>query len=117
VRGGGSQAANYLNQVRTRAQLPTLGSVTLDDVKAEKRLELCAESIRFQDLVRWGDAPAALGNQGKEVYRFNGTNATVEYNNATFGFKTGKHELLPIPGKEIMLNPNIHQNPGWGAQE
>lgn len=113
VRGGGSQATSYVNQVRTRAQLSPLGSVTLDDVKMEKRLELCAESVRFQDLVRWGDAPAVLGNQGKDVYRFNGTNATVEYSNAEYGFKTGKHELLPIPGKEIALNPNITQNPKW----
>jgi hypothetical protein len=113
VMGGGNQAANYVNQIRTRAQLSSLGSVTFDDVKTEKRLELCAEGVRFQDLVRWGDAPAALGNQGKDVYQFNGTNATVEYSNSEYGFKTGKHELLPIPGKEIMLNPNINQNPGW----
>jgi hypothetical protein len=63
--------------------------------------------------VRWGDAPAALGEQGKEVRQFNGTNATVEYTNTVYGFKTGKHELLPIPGKEIALNPNIDQNPKW----
>jgi hypothetical protein len=113
VRGNGNKAATYVNEIRTRAGLAPLGNVTFDDVKTERRLELCAESVRFQDLVRWGDAPAALGNQGKEVYQFNGTNATVEYTNSTYGFKTGKHELLPIPGKEIMLNPNIKQNTGW----
>jgi hypothetical protein len=113
IQGGGSQAASYVNQVRNRAGLTPLGSVTLDDVKTEKRLELCAESVRFQDLVRWGDAPAALGEQGKEVKQFNGTNATVEYTNTVYGFKTGKHELLPIPAKEIALNPNIKQNTGW----
>ncbi|MDR0694690.1 MAG: RagB/SusD family nutrient uptake outer membrane protein [Prevotellaceae bacterium] len=113
VKGGGSQAANYINEVRSRAGLSPKSSVTMDDVKTEKRLELCAESVRFQDLVRWGDAPAVLGEQGKEVRQFNGTNATVEYTNTVYGFKTGKHELLPIPGKEIALNPNIDQNPKW----
>jgi hypothetical protein len=113
VRGSGSKATTYVNEIRTRAGLLPLGSVTIDDVKTEKRLELCAEGVRFQDLVRWGDAPAAMSNQGKEVYQYNGTNATVEYTNSAYGFKTGKHELLPIPGKEILLNPNITQNTGW----
>jgi hypothetical protein len=113
VQGGCNKALTYVNEVRTRAQLAPLGSVTLADVKTEKRLELCTESVRFQNLVRWSDAPAALGNQGKEVKQFNGTNATVEYTNSMYGFKTGKHELLPIPAKERAVNPNIDQNPGW----
>lgn len=56
VMGGGSadKAVKYINEIRTRAKLAPLSSVTLDDVKKEKRLELCLESVRFQDLVRWG---------------------------------------------------------------
>lgn len=107
------KAKAYMNEIRNRAQLAPLGSVTMNDVKAEKRLELCAESVRFQDLVRWGDAPAVLGNQGKDVYGFNGTNAVVQYSNSTYGFKAGKHELLPIPAKERLVNPNMDQNTGW----
>jgi hypothetical protein len=79
----------------------------------EAMLELCNESVRFQDLGRWGDAPAVLGNQGKDVYGFNGTNAVVQYSNSVYGFKTNKHELLPIPAKERMLNENMGQNQGW----
>ena len=30
-----------------------------------------------------------------------------------YGYKTGKHEFLPIPFKEIKMNENIKQNPGW----
>ena len=30
-----------------------------------------------------------------------------------YGYKTGKHELLPIPFKEVKMNSNIQQNPGW----
>lgn len=29
------------------------------------------------------------------------------------GFKKNKSELLPIPEKEMSLNPNMTQNPGW----
>ncbi|MCD7977154.1 MAG: RagB/SusD family nutrient uptake outer membrane protein [Tannerellaceae bacterium] len=111
--GNTGKATEYVNQIRSRAQLTPLGSVSMDDIKVEKRLELCAESVRFQDLVRWGDAPAALATQGKEVYEFNGTGATVRYTNSNFGFQSGKHELLPIPSTEINVNPNIEQNPGW----
>lgn len=41
--GGGSadKAVKYINEIRTRAKLAPLSSVTLDDVKKEKRLELC----------------------------------------------------------------------------
>ena len=38
--GNASKAAGYVNKVRDRAQLPALGSVSMDDIKKEKRLEL-----------------------------------------------------------------------------
>ena len=111
--GDAGKAANYINQIRTRARLAPLGSVTMDDVKIEKRLELCAEGTRFQDIVRWGEAATLLANQGKDIMGYNGTTSSVLYSNSTYGFKAGKHELLPIPSQEIQVNPNMKQNPGW----
>lgn len=110
--GNSSKALNYINQIRTRAQLPGLASVTLDDVKKEKRLELCIESVRFQDLVRWGDAATVMANQGKEIPAYSTAGAEIQVTNSTYGFKE-KHNLLPIPLKEIELNPNMEQNTGW----
>ena len=113
VMGGNPQsAADYINEVRTRARLTPLATVTLDDVKKEKRLELWMECVRFQDLVRWGDAEAALGNQGKNAPAFQMDGVEYPYENATYGFKA-KHNLLPIPQKEMELNPNMVQNEGW----
>jgi hypothetical protein len=109
--GDAGKATDYVNQIRNRARLASLGSVTLDDVKIEKRLELCDEGCRFQDLVRWGDAASVLGQQGKEVRSFNGTSIIVAFTNSAYGFKD-KHKLLPIPGKEIMLNSNMSQKEG-----
>ena len=106
------KAVAYINQIRERAQLAPLSSVTLDDVKKEKRLELCMECVRFQDLVRWGDAESVLGNQGKKVPAFKVDGVTYPYTNSSYGFKS-KHNLLPIPLKEIQLNPNMVQNEGW----
>lgn len=101
-----------INEVRTRAHLEPLASVSLEDVKKEKRLELCLESVRFQDLVRWGDAERVLGNQGKEVKAFSSEGVSSPYNSTNYGFKS-KHKLLPIPRKEMELNPNMKQNEGW----
>lgn len=113
VMGGDKESAlNYINEVRERARLGKLSTVTLDDVKKEKRLELCMECVRFQDLVRWGDAEAAMGDQGKEIPAFNVNGAEFLYNNSSYGFKA-KHNLLPIPRKELELNPNMKPNEGW----
>lgn len=137
VMGGGSadKAVKYINEIRTRAKLAPLSSVTLDDVKKEKRLELCLESVRFQDLVRWGDAKAVLGEQGKfipaygyfpkidpstgEVMKDAQGNPIFEFKlepentkNSVYGFQD-KHMLLPIPYTELNVNPNIKQNTGW----
>jgi hypothetical protein len=106
-------ALNYINQIRSRAQLPALSVVTLNDIKKEKRLELCLEMVRFQDLVRWGDAATVLANRGKQIPVFDGTAVTFPYTNQTYGFKKGKHELLPFPDHEIVVNKNLKQNPGW----
>ena len=104
VMGGNKESAlAYINEVRERAHLTPLSNVTLDDVKKEKRLELCMECVRFQDLVRWGDAESVMGEQGKEVPAFTVAGAEYLYTNSSYGFKA-KHNLLPIPRKELELS-------------
>lgn len=112
--GNSGKALAYVNQIRSRAQLSNLSSVTLDDVKKEKRLELCFENVRFQDLVRWGDAETMMANQGKQILGYTAGGVEVLHTNSTYGFRA-KHKLLPIPRKEMELNPNINQNEGWGG--
>uniref|UniRef100_S0DFQ1 Putative RagB-SusD domain-containing protein n=1 Tax=termite gut metagenome TaxID=433724 RepID=S0DFQ1_9ZZZZ len=112
--GNAGKALDYVNRVRSRAQLANLGSLTMDDLKIEKRLELCFEGVRYQDLIRWGDAATALRDRGKYVPTFDGTsiNKTL-YTNSNAGFVTGKHELMPFPFTETSVNDKIVQNPGW----
>jgi hypothetical protein len=110
--GNSAKALDYINQIRTRAQEEPLSAVTLNDIKTEKRLELCCEAIRYQDLVRWGDAKSVMGNQGKEVPAFTTSGIQWNWQNTVYGFQD-KHMLLPIPLKELELNPNMQQNPGW----
>lgn len=113
--GDAATALDYINQIRSRAKLAPLPSVTLDDIKREKRLELCGEGQRFQDLLRWGEAAEKLAGNGKQFPLLQ-AGGTVKYQttgNTVYGFKTGKHEYLPYPATETRLNSAIKQNPGY----
>ena len=104
--GDAGTALTYVNRVRSRAQLPALTSVDLETIKTEKRLELCGEGQRFQDILRWGDAANLLKDTGKDYPKME-PNGAVRYEasgRSIYGFKTGKHEHLPYPYTEVMLN-------------
>lgn len=114
--GNQSKCDEYMNIVRTRAQVATKSGYTLTDIQNEKRLELCGESVRYQDLLRWGLAYDKLKNNGEKNPQLasNGEVTYNVYNSAgKYGFQKGKHELLPYPQTEIELNSSIVQNPGW----
>ena len=121
----------YLNMVAERAGAPTYSSLTMENVKQEKRFEMFVEGCRFADLVRWGDAATVLKDQGKEVPSFyddfydpNTKEPTgrphhliVDYSdayyNTEYGFKAGKNERMPFPKNTVEQNENLNQNPGW----
>lgn len=88
--GTGARAQALLDAVRARVGLAST-PVSLAVIKTERRLELAGEGHRFFDLVRWGDATAALASRG---------------------FKAGKNEIFPIPYQELQ-NTLIVQNPGY----
>ncbi len=98
VRSGGDEtkARSYVNQVRARVGLGAItssGTALLADIYTERRLELACEGQRFFDLVRTGQAEAALGVDG---------------------FVAGKSEVLPIPQSEIDLSIGaLTQNSGY----
>jgi hypothetical protein len=89
-------ALTYLNQVRRRAFGDQLhdatgtGTALYTAILNERRLELAMEGDRFFDLVRTGQAATVLGPN----------------------FKTGKHEVFPIPDQEIKIS-NLTQNNGY----
>jgi starch-binding outer membrane protein, SusD/RagB family len=92
---GGGDAVSIINELRTRAGLPEVGSVTLESILKERRLEMAMEHDRWFDLVRTGTAQAALALHGKT-------------------FVVGTHELFPIPNQEIVKSGGLlAQNPGY----
>ena len=114
--GNDGKALPLINQVRTRVNLLGLNSAgdqLFADIKNERRLELSFEGVRFQDLIRWGDAQTLLADQGKEIPK--GTFTGTQENFLTIddaGFKA-KNVLLPIPEQEISVNPLSSQNDGY----
>lgn len=107
-------ALNYVNQIRDRAKLSPKGSVTLEDIKLEKRLEMCGEALRYQDLIRWGEGDLMKDNGATYPdCDQNGKVTLISTNQTTYGFKTGKHDRLPYPYTEIMLNDQITQNANY----
>lgn len=113
-----AKAAGYVNQVRRRVDLDPLdatitGNALFEAIKLERRLELAFEFVRFQDLVRWGDAATVLKDSGKKTslgVHINGVEQFLEQPNA--GFKS-HNNLMPFPDTEIAVNPNIVQNPEY----
>lgn len=108
---GDAKALPLINQVRKRAHLPALtvtGQALFNAIKNERRLELAFEGVRFQDLIRWGDASKVLANQGKEIPLGDGTYLSLP----DAGFKS-YNVLLPIPEQEMSVNLLITQNPGY----
>ncbi len=92
IRGGGdaTKALNYLTMVRARVGLAPVPA-TLANIYNERKFELATEGHRWFDLVRTGQAATVLASKG---------------------FKTGVHEILPIPLVELN-NTKLVQNPGY----
>jgi len=86
----GTRAQALLDAVRARVGLPSI-PVSMNAIMAERRLELAGEGHRWFDLVRTGQAAAKLSSRG---------------------FVSGKHEIFPIPYKELE-NTKLVQNPNY----
>jgi hypothetical protein len=89
--GVSKTADEALNEVRRRVGLPD-ASADLTTVLDERRAELAMEEDRFFDLVRTDRAAAELDAKG---------------------FQKGKHEVFPIPSKQLQLNLKLTQNNGY----
>ena len=141
--GDADEAKIYINKIQERAGSKTVSaSVDMEVLKKEKMFELWTEGCRFFDIIRWNDAQgiAHIEKSGHDVphvfdklFRKPAAGETVTWENGTeensrfytvsthaamdagfdVGFKKGKHELFPFPQREIDMNPNLKQNPGW----
>lgn len=104
-----TETADGMNQVRRRAGLEDI-EYSLDALKKERMYEFAFESLRWFDLVRWGDVENGNNYYGRSIEVINtGVAGTysVTYRPETKG-------LVALPESEIRLSNGVYQqNPGW----
>ena len=102
--GDQGTALNYINILRERAygnSNNNMSSINLDDILDERSRELAWEGSRRTDLIRFGKFTS-----GDYVWPFKGGDVS--------GIGTSSHlDLYPIPTSDLILNPNLTQNPGY----
>ncbi len=79
-------------------------------IRKERAYELCFEGHRKQDLIRWGIYFKTIRQTAQELQDWY-ENANYAVNRYTI---EGRHELMPIPQRDLDLMPKVKQNPGWG---
>lgn len=130
-----------INRLRERVGMPFLSNdfitqsvakgYTLnmrDEIRRERRVELAGEGYRYDDIIRWKLAEQVLPNEIKgvkfqeEVYPEIVVGKDVNLDEEGFiiveesksrSFENPKNYLFPIPLRELSLNQNMVQNPGW----
>ncbi|WP_200976038.1 RagB/SusD family nutrient uptake outer membrane protein [Echinicola sp. 20G] len=104
----------------------------LREIRRERRVELAFESFRWDDLMRWKagrflEIPVEgikfVQDQfpgveiGKDVFLSEEGYILPYFETLPNGraFDEEKQYLFPIPIEDLVLNPNLDQNPGWEA--
>jgi hypothetical protein len=105
VSGPDASVYSAVNQVRARADMPSLPEGLTQDamrerIRNERRVELALEGIRWSDVLRWRTAETYIPT-------------LVDPGGTRRAFDPSKHYLLPFPQSEIDVNENLDQNPGY----
>jgi hypothetical protein len=113
-------ALTNVNLIRTRAGIPVLTSLTMDDLRHERKIELAYEGNYNWDLKRWRiyhtlflNTPtyflSPINNKDLNVFTF--TKEKLPDNKYTRTFDN-KFYYYIIPAATIAANPLLVQNPG-----
>lgn len=130
VSPGSQEILDYVNKVRARAGVREYTFGTTDEehihvdnsqealravIKAERRVELCCEGLRYNDLRRWKEAEETLNGPFYGM-NFNGQTAEVFYKRVVYQTRVYKKSYywFPIHQTELDKNEKLVQNPYWG---
>jgi len=119
-KGDPDEAKRLVNLVRDRVKMPAKQTLTMNDIRNERFVELYIEEHRYWDLRRWRIAVQELNGKG-----FNGVEWTynITENKYTIKRKTGefgnirtfaeRNYYFPIGLSRRADNPNLVENPGY----
>ncbi len=104
--------------------------VLIDEIRRERRVEFAIEDMRYDDLMRW-KAGKLMEKEvrgmkfvqtqyptvvvGKHIW-LDKDGFILPYKNILPNgrkFDESKHYYFPLPTEELILNPNLKQNPNW----
>ena len=95
--GKQGDALSAINQIRSRAGIATLESVSMNEIRHERRVELAFEAHRYWDLRRWRIATTVLSSS------FSGLRYILDY-------ETGKYKIKVIENYDGSANaPNFYE--------
>lgn len=108
-------ALDAFNAVRARAGLPALSSITWEDIRRERRIELAYEADYWYDLVRWYyyDPQGAINhinNQERGTYIWNEETQEHEINSVNYTVSADNF-YLPFPQGDVDKNPLLLEDP------
>ncbi len=118
---GPGNAFQYLDEVRVRAGLAGINQATVNskelfrkELRNERMREFCFEGIRKHDLVRWNILGESLTGLNQMIDASNGsaTNKTL-FKRAGETFNPSKHNIMPYPIQETVMNQKLTQHPEW----
>lgn len=114
-----TEALSAYNLVRQRAQMPVRTSLTEDNIRQERQVELAFEEHRYWDLRRWRIAEQVLHGrrfQGLNyVYDFDAKRYIITLKAAEGAARVfqPRHYYLPLGIGRIADNPSLVENPGY----
>lgn len=124
-----NEVLKYVNRIRQRAGVRTytLGATTADEIhvdadkeslrdiiRRERRVELCCEGLRYDDLRRWKEAETLL-NGPQYGMNFSGKDETSFFQLTAYQTRVYKKAYYwwPIHQNEMDKNKNLRQGMGW----
>lgn len=111
-------------------EYPVLSPI-INEIRRERRIELMGEGHRLDDIMRWRAHHLIVGNTGLGAIFHQDEFPNLEIGKTIFvnsegyievfqkshpsglQFNPDRDYLYPIPSNELVLNPNLGQNPGW----
>ena len=118
--GKTAEALDAINQLRSRAGIAQLTSITQDRICHERKIELAFEGHRYWDLRRWRIAEQVIP-VNRSGLRFILDYATrkyklvvlTNYDGVTAPVFQERNYYFPITAKRISNNGNLQENPGY----
>ena len=120
-----AEALSAVNEIRDRAGIELLSSISLEDVRHERKIELAFEGHRFWDMKRWRIADLDVSQGGLSGFKGSALYPWYDIRDGKYIFEIGKNPpketrifleknyYTKINSDDMNSNPELVQNPGY----